>query len=235
MKSLKISLFLLGMIVAFVACQQSFEDDLDLAQNEADITAMQMRGLSMNIEPEYMPLNVIPDWAREKMTEEEYELWEVMSTKFKIDYSFLLDSQYEFKRENIKKSIYDIAQNLNEHESNVNFRICYFKKNNIETLSDPEAFPDNTVQMDIYRDGEVYMQFTTIYDILYLSSGKVNIRLINPNFTWGPSSRKVAFKGSTRYRVAADNVLYISCVGTLEYDTNTVSINQNLNANLIIP
>ena len=71
MKNLKVSLFLLGMVVAFVACQQSFDDDVELAENEMRLAAMNAQGrisASEMLVPEYMPLNVIPEWAQEKMT-----------------------------------------------------------------------------------------------------------------------------------------------------------------------
>lgn len=38
---------------------------------------------------EYSKLDEVPQWVKEKVSPEEYKLWEVMSSVFQIDYSFL--------------------------------------------------------------------------------------------------------------------------------------------------
>lgn len=38
---------------------------------------------------EYSKLDEVPQWVKEKVNHEEYKLWEVMSSVFQIDYSFL--------------------------------------------------------------------------------------------------------------------------------------------------
>lgn len=39
--------------------------------------------------PEYSPVGVVPDWVKEKVSTEEFQLWKTMSSIFEVDYSFL--------------------------------------------------------------------------------------------------------------------------------------------------
>ena len=49
---------------------------------------------------EYSKLDEVPQWVKEKVNHEEYKLWEVMSSVFQIDYSFLKkDISQERKKE----------------------------------------------------------------------------------------------------------------------------------------
>ena len=70
-------------------------------QNEDWVVNEPMQSFEEN--PEYTPLNTIPDWVSEKVTPKEYELWRTMSSRYEINYSFLIadedgttlsDSQY---------------------------------------------------------------------------------------------------------------------------------------------
>ena len=48
-------------------------------QNEDWVVNEPMQSFEEN--PEYAPLNTIPDWVSEKVTPKEYELWRTMSSK----------------------------------------------------------------------------------------------------------------------------------------------------------
>ena len=52
------------------------------------------------------PMGVVPEWAKERMTSEEYDAWKVIATVFCVDYSFMKDGRYEDanKRAEIKES-----------------------------------------------------------------------------------------------------------------------------------
>ena len=56
-------------------------------QNEDWVVNEPMQSFEEN--PEYAPLNTIPDWVSEKVTPKEYELWRTMSSRYEINYSFL--------------------------------------------------------------------------------------------------------------------------------------------------
>lgn len=77
-------------------------------QNEDWVVNEPMQSFEEN--PEYAPLNTIPDWVSEKVTPKEYELWRTMSSRYEINYSFLKKDISE-KR---KKEIYDCINNICE-------------------------------------------------------------------------------------------------------------------------
>ena len=45
---------------------------------------------------EYSKLDEVPQWVKEKVSHEEYKLWEVMSSVFQIDYSFLKKEKQKY-------------------------------------------------------------------------------------------------------------------------------------------
>lgn len=91
MKTVKITLFLVGILLGIIACQQG--SDLDFAENlktnEKSILDLGARSKS-EIVREYMPLGMIPEWVKFRVSSEEYELWKVLSSKYEVDYSILL-------------------------------------------------------------------------------------------------------------------------------------------------
>ena len=52
-------------------------------QNEDWVVNEPMQSFEEN--PEYAPLNTIPDWVSEKVTPKEYELWRTMSSMYEIN------------------------------------------------------------------------------------------------------------------------------------------------------
>ena len=52
-------------------------------QNEDWVVNEPMQSFEEN--PEYAPLNTIPDWVSEKVTPKEYELWRTMSSRYEIN------------------------------------------------------------------------------------------------------------------------------------------------------
>ena len=88
----------LCIFISLMACEQ----------NEDWVVNEPMQSFEEN--PEYAPLNTIPDWVSEKVTPKEYELWRTMSSMYEINYSFLKKDISE-KR---KKEIYDCINNICE-------------------------------------------------------------------------------------------------------------------------
>lgn len=110
MKRIRLSLFLLGILTLAISCQQGFELEYDseiLKANGAKISDLQTRK-SDKVMPLYMPLDSIPEWVKEKVSQDEYELWEIMSTKYEIDYSILKEELSTSQ----KDSVYSIIRKL---------------------------------------------------------------------------------------------------------------------------
>jgi endo-alpha-1,4-polygalactosaminidase (GH114 family) len=64
---------------------------------------------------EYSKLDEVPQWVKEKVSHEEYKLWEVMSSVFQIDYSFL---KKDISQER-KKEILHLLQNTVTEMTNI--------------------------------------------------------------------------------------------------------------------
>lgn len=228
MRKLRLTLFLLGIFAFAISCQQGFDSDLSLETNQKSISELKTRA-NPNDKQVFMPLDSIPEWAKKMMTSDEYELWKALATKFNIDYSFVYNEQYELKRERIKERISNISKDLDHYELNSKFSVYYLESNTnkIEKLTRAEEpSRNNSVHLTLNVEGDVYMQFTAIYDIYYTSStGEPQFMFRDAKFTWGPSYKNVQFKGSTDYRVTSDGLLWIQCVGKLEYDRKVVDVN----------
>ena len=68
---------------------------------------------------EYSKLDEVPQWVKEKVNHEEYKLWEVMSSVFQIDYSFL---KKDISQER-KKEILHLLQNTVSRIQNGSYNI----------------------------------------------------------------------------------------------------------------
>lgn len=102
---------LFALIFNGISCSEQLEVDPDVAlnMNEANIAALVCEEIN---QPEYMPLNVIPDWAKQKMTDEEYALWTIMSSVYEIDYSFLSQELDICQKEIIYKAVRSICHEI---------------------------------------------------------------------------------------------------------------------------
>ena len=231
MKNLKVSLFLLGMVVAFVACQQSFDDDVELAENEMRLAAMNAQGrisASEMLVPEYMPLNVIPEWAQEKMTQEEYEMWQFIGSIYKVDYSFLNAPYYTLHKETINKQIQEYSEAIKNGEiDEQSLTGCFsvicpssLALNSIEQLSDPEGgnvdkFKDRRLSVQVAANGPVSVEYFLIYGYAPSLPAGERFIVMNESFVAHPAGAK--FKGATHSRIDYRGVLSVTCAGTVEY------------------
>ena len=87
-------------------------------QNEDWVVNEPMQSFEEN--PEYAPLNTIPDWVSEKVTPKEYELWRTMSSRYEINYSFL-------KKDitNCTNSIIRLTNLMKIVSMSINFILCF--------------------------------------------------------------------------------------------------------------
>ena len=88
----------LCIFISLMACEQ----------NEDWVVNEPMQSFEEN--PEYAPLNTIPDWVSEKVTPKEYELWRTMSSRYEINYSFLKKDISEKRK---KESMVDCCFSYN--------------------------------------------------------------------------------------------------------------------------
>ena len=164
MKHLKISLFLLGIIVSIVACQQSFEDDFGVDPETLSVNGEQIKMLNAHsrnvtdvIKCEFMPQNVIPNWVKEKLTPQEYELWMKLSQKYEIDYSILKNDLSVEEKKRLYNKIEKIYQAPNDTITNLTKHLTFFSLDRatiegIEQLSSEESggFQSHTTTFRVY-------------------------------------------------------------------------------------
>ena len=138
MKKLKFPLFLVGILVALVACEQNYDfvsDSEALEANEKSISELKMRSASAAVL--YMPLDTVPEWVKKKVTPEEYELWKTMSSKYELS---------QRQRDSVYSIIKPLVQNIKDGKTKNNagyFIIHNLTKSintcNIEKLSRDES------------------------------------------------------------------------------------------------
>lgn len=113
MKTVKITLFLVGILLGIIACQQG--SDLDFAENlktnEKSILDLGARSKS-EIVREYMPLGMIPKWVKFRVSSEEYELWKVLSSKYEVDYSILLTELTASQKQQVDSILISCVQDI---------------------------------------------------------------------------------------------------------------------------
>ena len=113
MKTVKITLFLVGILLGIIACQQG--SDLDFAENlktnEKSILDLGARSKS-EIVREYMPLGMIPEWVKFRVSSEEYELWKVLSSKYEVDYSILLTELTASQKQQVDSILISCVQDI---------------------------------------------------------------------------------------------------------------------------
>ena len=121
MKKLKFPLFLVGILVALVACEQNYDfvsDSEALEANEKSISELKMRSASAAVL--YMPLDTVPEWVKKKVTPEEYELWKTMSSKYEINYSVLEEELSQRQRDSVYSIIKPLVQNIKDGKTKNN-------------------------------------------------------------------------------------------------------------------
>ena len=139
-----------GVGAGFFACQSDLDNELatdSLGENELAIS--QLAASESVGGQEYSPLNVVPEWVKEKVSPEEYELWKTLSSRYEIDYSFLKKEISPQRMENIISYVEQLCEEMKQEQcewDSIPFRFLvpssfyedsYLTK--IERLSNPEA------------------------------------------------------------------------------------------------
>ena len=107
-------------------------------QNEDWVVNEPMQSFEEN--PEYAPLNTIPDWVSEKVTPKEYELWRTMSSRYEINYSFLKKDISEKRKKEIYDCINNICERIEKEQINKYEGFLNIADEDGTTLSDSQYF-----------------------------------------------------------------------------------------------
>ena len=118
----------LCIFISLMACEQ----------NEDWVVNEPMQSFEEN--PEYAPLNTIPDWVSEKVTPKEYELWRTMSSMVEINYSFLKKDISEKRKKEIYDCINNICERIEKEQINKYEGFLNIADEDGTTLSDSQYF-----------------------------------------------------------------------------------------------
>ncbi|UVP57539.1 hypothetical protein [Bacteroides thetaiotaomicron] len=118
----------LCIFISLMACEQ----------NEDWVVNEPMQSFEEN--PEYAPLNTIPDWVSEKVTPKEYELWRTMSSRYEINYSFLKKDISEKRKKEIYDCINNICERIEKGQINKYEGFLNIADEDGTTLSDSQYF-----------------------------------------------------------------------------------------------
>lgn len=173
------------------------------------------------------PLDSVPQWVQDKVTPEEYRLWQTMSRIFQINYSFLNRDFPSEKREQFYNDIKQLCESIERGE-------CSYKKGELFAVSLPAAVDttltwrvDELNQIDdniqfckrrsiIYRSEhweKIYLECSVWY--IYNSQTK-DINIIKYEVL-SPSSFS-RFQGAASFSLQSDRTsLKGNCSGTIEY------------------
>lgn len=226
---MKFTLFLLGIILFAMACQHVIDDDLFsksaiLEENGKSILELQTQN-SYEVTPSYMPLDSIPQWVREKVTSEEYELWRTMSTKYEIDYSILKSELTKRQRDSVYRIVEKLSQDIRDGKVRKNagyFIIHNLSKskinNRLETLSDPES--DGEISRTggpsiLYSipNGQANVYVTIVY---YVNTKNKEITKVDKPNAYAGGLNAVSFNGSCTAN-AGTTAVVVEGSGTLKY------------------
>lgn len=230
MKLLKLLLFAFGIGMLFVTCKQH-EIDSNLEIQEESISSLE-RTISTNEMSEFAPLGVIPEWAREKMSPEECELWGIMSRQFKVDYSFLNMPYYVSNREGVTTKIRNICEAINngeipESEYGISFSVICPKEYNANLFDGVERLSNNegggigetkNWTCSVFKNDNVSHEFYIIY-----TRTKSEIIEHASSFTSKPSS--ASFHGAQSHRIDINGYVHINCIGYIAHDGKEYDIN----------
>lgn len=231
MKKISFSAFTLGVIMCFVACQQDLDDfgeSLSLTTNEKDISGIQTRDLNETV-PQFMPLDSVPKWVRQKITPKEYQLWKLLSTRYEIDYSILnFDLNVQQKTvlyENLESLCQEIENNSDGESLGYlliqSLSQSYPIVNRIERLNSPEG------GTDIHRTaGPITIYSVNGFDACVKVTVSYSINSTMTEITSASANAYASGKAAIDYRGShtaspGKTGIVISCSGTLTY-RNTV-------------
>lgn len=220
-----VSSFLVSTALLGAACSEFFDPEMEakLDANEDQIATLTRHEACTS---EFMPLHVIPEFAKDRMTPEELRLWETMSAHYNIDYSFLETDLQEEQKTSLYASIRTICE-LFESGKETGYA-GYFAVQRLfdhtglmklERLTRAEVSPDKWViagPITIFelRDADARVKVTASCGI----SNRTVITVTNAN-AYAAGKAAISFHGNTVATVSGPEMIKITCAGTLKYQT----------------
>lgn len=217
---IKVAIFMImaavSGIIMVLGCTQ--DEMTDLNSNQYDIWKLEEEA-----DTEFMPLNSVPEWIKDKVTKKEYEAWVRLSSRYEIDYSVLSLDLTESQKKDLYQyidTLYALSKDSADGKSVGCFTVVtqsVFKR--IETLSNPEVggethgVTDEQVVYHAIGKTDVYVKATIDYT---LNSSKDEILKASPNvFTEGSAAK--SFNGSYNANILGRGV-ELNCSGSLTYE-----------------
>lgn len=230
MRKLRVPLFLLGIFMSIVSCQQGFDSDSSLETNEKSISELKARSRS-SAKYVFMPLDSVPEWVRDKTTYEEYELWKIMSTRYQINYSFLDMNLRDDQRIDLFNTLKAICEKIKEgsletEERNLGYFVVQTLKKNsingIERLSRSESgeTAHQSYPEIIYEAESTSFAFVRIVATFYTNSEGEEISKVGGAKAYADGLNAIKFEGSCSTGDFGPLILNVKCSGTLTYRSN---------------
>lgn len=180
----------------------------------------------------YAPIDSVPCWVKEIVTDEEYVLWKTLSHYFKVDYSVLLNDDLT---PNEKERLYKQVKDICEQVENKTYPYPLGKVLSLKTvtlkpvplnqwmleersvISKNETL--NKVSCIIYRgksNADINLKVTLLY--FYNNSSKKMI-VLNSGLRVVPDENVIKESGNTYNYVRVKKQLLGECMATLKYKT----------------
>lgn len=229
MKKLKLSLFLLGILVFMMSCEAGFESDQFLDLNQNKIQELNTRAKSSDLNRVFMPLNSIPEELKDKTSPEEYELWKMMSSRYEINYSFLDMNLREDQRENLKNTLKIICKKIEDGslgQGNLGYFVVQkLKKRNINSIEKLSRSESGEVAQEsfpeiIYEARNVSFAYVRVKASFYTNSEGTEITRVSGVRAYKDGTNAVSFEGSCSSGGFGSVILNVKCSGTLTYRIN---------------
>lgn len=232
MKKCNFVLFLAGLVLCFVACQQDLDNFLEnpsLKTNGDAISEMQI-GYISETEPEFMPLDSVPEWIKEKVSPEEYALWEILSTKYNIDYTFLKWNISTKAKDCIYSCVQDLCSEI-QRDVRTEYSGLFLVPSNfrekrenmiIETLSSNGEYDDwhsHSSSATAYSG-----TYASLYASVSYSSNSKTKEVTNISCSIQAAAHNctdLSYSGSSNC-THSGSYLEVTCAGTMSYTVNKV-------------
>lgn len=236
MKKLKFPLFLVGILVALVACEQNYDfvsDSDALEANEKSISELKMRSASAEIVPLYMALDSVPEWIKSEVTSEQYDLWKILSSKYEIDYSFMKGQLTEKRKAHIYSGVSRICMDILDGKIDKPMGRLRFlrdedivKISKLERLSKGESgnFDSCSTVLQVFSHPSLDIRVKAVLSYSYNKESKEarNINMGSPYVDTDDSKMGASVNGQSQANYNDYGYISVSCAGTLSYYDNGV-------------
>lgn len=188
------------------------------------------------VDTTYAPVGVVPEWAKEHMTEEEEDMWTVISSKYKVDYSFLLNPKWQSAKDRINKNLYQLCNNIkNGAVEDTGGSLSVDLSNNIShSLNKNERLDYAGNSRLIENNKNISRRFSvrgnSIYFTAHVSCYKLEGNIIDTvvhshYFEFPYGSR---FAGSSGCHAANNESINVYCVGNLYIASEVYPVDINV-------